>query len=469
MFYPFPLFNPLEDEMTTKMSRRNMLKASVLATAGTIIAACTAATPEAVPPASDQPAAQPAEKQAYKAVLMYNLNEISDDEIAQFNANYAPYSVERIDTDLVKLFSMLAAGTQVDAVRLYGTYMPAYVSKKVALDLTNYFNASTITAVNDLLPVNDLFVVDGKRYGMVKDWSPDNSIWINKKLWGEAGVDVPTDFTQSISYQDFRAMSSKLTKREGDRTLVWGTDFTPNEHFMYWMSTTFAQPRHIFNEDFTKIVLLGDPDTYEAAKFVLEWKKEGGLPSAIHPFSSEGGWSGADWVGGQAATVQWGYWFGGMAESDQVPGEDIYAMVAPTYGPTYSNPCVSGCGMFVTSSTKNADASWKLFEWFNGELPAENRAKSGWGVPGLKSMLPLMPVDVPWRKQAYDVVQAEIAKTAVAVIEFTPYTQPSTFHSSWAKFETPYLQNEITLDEMLESIEKEVNISIEEGMDAAGV
>jgi multiple sugar transport system substrate-binding protein len=456
--------------MTKKLSRRNMLKAGVLATAGAVLASCTAATPEVEqqPSGGEQPVAKPAEKKPYNVILMYNSNEISDDDLASFNADYAPYTVERIDTDLVKLFSMLAAGNQVDVVRLYGTYLPAYVARKVALDLTDYFNTSTITKLDDLVPTNDLFVVNGKRYGMCKDWSPENSIWINKKLWAEAGVDIPTDYTKPIAYQDFRAMSSKLTKREGDRTLSWGTCFTPNEHFLYWLSTTFAQPRHIFNNDFTKIVLREDKEIYEACKFMLDWKKEGGLPSSIHPFASEGGWSGADWVAGQAAAVQWGFWFSGMAESENVSPDDIYPMVAPTYGPTFSNPSCTGCGAIITPATKDTDASWKLFEWFMGELPAQSRAKSGWGMPALKSLLPLVPVDLPWRKQAYDVVQWEMENTYSAIMEFTPYTMPSTFHSAWSKYETEYLQGSITMDAMIESVEREVNVAIQEGMDAVG-
>lgn len=464
------------------ISRRDLLKAGALATASTILVACAPAVPEAVsqpteeakpeakptPTEEAKPASEPPQKAAYNVVFMYNASEISEDLIAAFNKEYAPYSAERIEVDLVKLFSMLAAGSQIDGVRLYGTYMPAYVAKKAAIDLTSYFDQSQITKVDDLLPVNDLFVVNGKRYGMVKDWSPDFSIWINKKLWAEAGVDVPTEYSKPIAYQDFRNLSSKLTKREGDRTLVWGTDFTPNEHFLFWMTTTFEKSRHLFNEDFTKVNLLEDKEIYEASKFMLDWKKEGGLPSSINPYATEGGWSGADWVAGQAASTQWGYWFSGMAESENVKADDIFMMAAPTFGPTYSNPCVTGCGMFITTATKNLDASWKLFEWFMGEAPAQSRAKSGWGVPGLKSLLPLMPVDLPWRKQAYDVVQWELANTKTSVMQYTPYSEPSTFFVSWAKYETEYLQGKMTLDEMLTNVEREVNVSIQEGRDAVG-
>ena len=124
-----------------KLSRRDVLKAMGLASAGAFLAACGAESTEAPAESGEEGevSEEAPEQEAAKVIMMYNQNELSDEEVAQFNEKYAPIELERIGTDLVKLFSMLAAGQKVDAVRLYGTYMPSYVSKGVALDLTNYF------------------------------------------------------------------------------------------------------------------------------------------------------------------------------------------------------------------------------------------------------------------------------------------------------------------------------------------
>jgi len=315
--------------------------------------------------------------------------------------------------------------------------------------------------------VNDLYVVNGRRYGMVKDWSPDVSIFANKKLWDEAGVTLPAA-AKSLSLQEWRALSPKLTKKEGDSTMVVGTDFTPNEHVLFWITTTYDPPETLFNEDFSKVRLVDNPKTVEFVKFWFDWMKEKGLPSTINPFPSAS-WSGQDWVQGQAATVLWGYWFSGMAESDKVQGDDIYMMAAPTWGPTYSNPCVTGCGALLTPTTQGPDAAWKVFEWFMGEEPAENRAKSGWGVPGLTSMLPLMPQDKPWRKRNFEMVNREIKATKVARMQYSPYITPDTFKTAWSKYEEPVLKGALSLEELLQNVVKEVNVAIVEGMDRAGV
>jgi len=362
---------------------------------------------------------------------------------------------------------MLAAGNPIDVFRIYGTYVPSYVLKRVAKDVTDYFEVSTIVPPSDLLPVNDLYVVNGRRYGMVKDWSPDVSIFVNTSIFDEMGVPVP-DPDKIMHYREWRELSPKLTKKEGDRTLIMGTDFTPNEHPLFWITTTFATPTHLFNEDFTQLRLLDSPETMEFIEWWIDWQKEKGLPSVINPHPS-GEWSGIDWRQRQAAAVQWGYWFSGMAESELVPGEHILMLHAPQWGPTYTNPCVTGCGALITTSTRVPDAAWKLFEWFMGEEPAQNRAKSGWGVPGLKSQLPLMPKDKPWRQHCFEMVNWEIENSKVARMQFTPYTNPDALKSAWTKYLEAVLKDQMPLEDMLANVEAEVNEAIKEGMSAAGV
>ncbi|MCD6286512.1 MAG: hypothetical protein J7M39_11430, partial [Anaerolineae bacterium] len=148
-------------------------------------------------------------------------------------------------------------------------------------------------------------------------------------------------------------------------------------------------------------------------------------------------------------------------------GEDVYMMKAPTWGPTYSNPCGSGCGIFATTVTKTPDETWKTIEWFMGEEPAEARAKSGWGTPASGRLLDLMPRDEPWRQQCYDVVQNDIEKTAVSVVQFSPYTNPDALTGAWSKYQDQVLDGDMTTEEMLAEIEREVNQSIEEGMAAS--
>jgi multiple sugar transport system substrate-binding protein len=429
------------------------------ATGGIILAACAPATAPADAPAQTDAGAAP---ETTTVVLMYNANEISEDEMAAFEDKYG-YNIEFVETDMTTLFASLAAGTPIDCFRVQGIEIPSFVLRNIPLDLTERFATSEVVPVDDLVPANDFYLVEGKRYGMVKDWSPDYSIWANESVWEEMGVPLP-DPTQSIHYTEWRDLSPQLTKKEGDRTLIFGTDFTPLNHPLTWIPSTFEVPSTIFNEDFTELQL-EEEQIREFIDFWLGWMQEGGLPSVLNPHVAD--WSGQDWRQRAAATTQWGYWFSGMAESEDVPGDNILMMRAPSWGPTYTNPCASGTGMAISSATKVPDAAWKLFEWFCGEEPAQARARSGWGVPGLKSQFELMPVDQPWRQHNFDMVQWEMENTAVAFVEWTPYASPSAFESTWNKYLEPTLTGSMSIDEMLQNVANEFNQALQEGLDRA--
>jgi multiple sugar transport system substrate-binding protein len=446
-----------------KLSRRDLLKIMGVSTGGLILAACAPAAAPADAPAQTGAGSAPASPEATTVALMYNANEISEAEMAQFEEQYG-YNIEFTETDMTKLFASLAAGTPIDCFRIQGIEIPSFALRGIPLDLSEYFAASEIVPVEELVPANDFYLVEGRRYGMVKDWSPDYSIWINKSLWEEMGVPIP-DATESMHYTDWRELSPQLTQREGDRTLVFGTDFTPLNHPLSWIPTTYASGQTLFNDNFTELELDRD-ETREFINFWIDWMQEGGLPSALYPHVAD--WSGQDWRQRAAATTQWGYWFSGMAESEEVPGDDILMMRAPSWGPTYTNPCASGTGMAISSTTRVPDAAWKLFEWYGGEGPAESRARSGWGVPALRRLFELMPTDEPWRQQSYDMVQWEMENTEVSVVDWTPYATPGAFQSAWAKYEEPTLMGQMSVDELIQNVTAEFNEAIQEGIDRAG-
>ena len=91
--------------------------------------------------------------------------------------------------------------------------------------------------------------------------------------------------------------------------------------------------------------------------------------------------------------------------------------------------------------------------------PAVDRAKSGWGVPSLKSLYPLMPTDSPFRQQVQTILQEEL-KTADAKIDYNPYYDDTVFDNSWKTNLEQALRGSITFDKMLSNIEAEVNTTI---------
>jgi len=123
---------------------------------------------------------------------------------------------------------------------------------------------------------------------------------------------------------------------------------------------------------------------------------------------------------------------------------------------------MTATGWVISSQTKDVDAAWAVFEQYMGGKPAQDRAKSGWGVPGLKSMYPQMPQETAFQKQVQKVLQAELTKSDF-ILQFNPYIGEETFATSWKKNLEPALKGSISFDKFVQNIEAEVNTAIADG------
>ena len=461
---------------STQLSRRHLLK---LMGVGLAISACA---PAGAP--ADQQAAPTGEGAAAPAndttelVMMYHATEIPDPLIEQFNADYAPVHLTRVDVDPTRFYAMFAAGEAPDLVRSMAPDIPQMLGRGMLLNLDSYFETSDVLKVDDMLPVNNYYragdplsIGDGPLYGMVKDWAPDGFIWVNEAVFEEAGVDVP-DLTNAASEADIAAIAQSVTVREGNQTKTFGFDTAAGFIDRFWMVMAKAAGGALYNDDFTAIQVVGNEPVVNAIKYYFDLANAGVMPSALNP--SPAGWFGPDFTGGRLAIVRTGYWFHGFCVAD--PGEEFQQALAdgkikmyPSfswYG-TRANPCITAAGAIVTSSTKNPDAAWTAFEWFMGKEPAQDRAKSGWGLPGLTSLWDLIPKEGPLSSLTWATIQAEEPYTK-DTIQFNPYLaggEPMVPGQVYMTSLEQALKGEMSFEELLARIESETNTAIQEGRD----
>ena len=137
-----------------------------------------------------------------KLQVTYSLKELESDE-TDVETIFAGYLKEHPNIEIesipmsgsnFQMMSMIAAGNAPDIIRLSGFEdIPAYVSRKMIIPLDDYIAKSKVIDLNDSV---NLFRYDGKErgngsiYRCVKDWSVDTQLWINKKLFREAGVNI---------------------------------------------------------------------------------------------------------------------------------------------------------------------------------------------------------------------------------------------------------------------------------------
>jgi multiple sugar transport system substrate-binding protein len=434
----------------------------------------TATPAEAAKPQPTPTAPPPQLKTGQKLItVMYNAGsewpQDLQDKYEQANQNVRIYLVA---PDLTGLIASTAAGSPPDIFRLQAPEGASFRKRKMMKDLNDYFKQSTILKIDDLATANMNYmyagdtVGKGNLYGMVKDWSPDLTLFANKKLFDAAKVPLPSDET-AMTYADIPGLAASLTKKAGDRTEVMGFAYEGgwiDRQIEFLLNT---EGKSLWESDFSKIHLT-TPEAKKAVDFFYQLSKNNITFNPLNPSTS---WNGDQFTKNQVALIQYGYWFSGMAESDDTKG-NVVILPSPKWGTQHKSPTITATGTAVHAKTKNPDEAWKVFEWYSGGEPALVRAKSGWGVPGLKSMYQHMPTDTPFRKQVQKVLQAELAMSDVAV-RYNPWILQTEqagnpFRSSWAKNLEAALRNQITFDQLVTNVEKDVNDAIKEGMDKYG-
>jgi multiple sugar transport system substrate-binding protein len=472
---------------TEMLSRRRFLQLLTLSASGSLLAACGGANPAAEAPATSAPAraavatsapataaaapavtsAPAASTTSVKLTVMYQQNELSDDEVKQFMTENPGITVERIDSDATKFKAMLTAGTPPDLFRTQGPQIPNLAERKIVHDLNDYFQSSSVLKLDDLAPANNLYVYKGSRYGMVKDWSPDFNLFASKPAFEEAGIPLPGT-GEPLRYSDLPQLAKKLTKREGDRTTRIGWGNPEGLTLVRTLQIVLAeQDQNLYKDDFSAIALTGSPKAVEFLKYVYDLAKDNVTWNPLNPSPS---WAGDDFVKGQVGLVQYGYWFSGMVSTTKdaaVDGEKTLFLPAPSWSGKRLNPTISGTGMVMAQATKNPDAAWKFFEYYMAGAPAQARAKSGWGVPPLKSQYAQMPQATEFQKQVQQVLQDSL-KYADYALAANPYYDDSAFDTSWTSNLEQVLRGSINFDQLIQNVENDVNTAIADGKAAIG-
>lgn len=396
--------------------------------------------------------------------------ELSEDQIKEFESENPNINVELVPADETKLMAMIAAGTAPDVIRISGVQeLPTYVTRGLALNLDDYFENSKLIKQDDLLPVASIFKYEGSWYGLMKDWSPDQTLYINKKIFEAAGVPIPDPKTP-LTYSELLNMTQKLTKIENGKVVIEGMDGDD----LFSMTNVQMQlqqlGKSLWSGDMKKANINND-DVKNVLNRINQFVQAKAVYSPINPAPN---WTGGTFIDGQLAIAQFGYWYTGILRSDPKTKDrldDFMLLPAPVVdGGTRYSPVTGGTGAIILKQSEHPEEAFKFLEWYMAGKPADDRAKSGWGVPIFKSKLSLMPQQTNFDKQSYEVLQDEIQNGQTDnVLQFNPYLNASAVNGLIDKLITPIYFGKDTPEKALPELEKQIQALIDEGMDIAGV
>lgn len=468
--------------MTSKslknMSRRDFLKLAGTAAGGALLVGCAPAATE-VPKPTEAPAVNPTEAPVVateapvakpvegNVVIMHLAAEMNQDQITAFQEANSGITIEFVEADPTRFYAMYAAGSPPDIYRIQAPSVPGMLARKLLLDLTPYFESSEIIKIDDLAPANNYYkanspleIGSGKIYGMTKDFSPDCTVFANKTLFEAAGLDTPDD-TKAMTYAEIMEASKKLLVFDGDRLMQYGYGYQDPWIDRFWMNMLAETDKSLYSAGYDKVNIAGDEDAKAVVKWYYDMAFEKLTVSPKNP--SPGGWVGQDYIVGTLGMVQYGYWFSAMAIGD-LNKDGAMMLPGPTWAGVRRDPTVTATGAIVTSATQVPDAAWKVFEWYHGGQPSIDRAGSGWGVPAMMSQWSLIPQTTDFQKQAYKVLQGELALNTTP-LQFNPFIGETTVSSLWSKYLDQALAGTLTFDDMIAGIESETNSSIKDGID----
>jgi multiple sugar transport system substrate-binding protein len=407
-----------------------------------------------------------------KVVLMGK--ELTDADVKAFESDHPNITIELLQPDAAKFQAMMAAGQPPDIWRTQAPLVPQWAKREQLLNLDKYFNDSDLIHPADLTPANNYYRYKngklgvGPRYGMVKDWSPDETVWVNTDFFKGTGIDIPGP-TDKWTYDDLWQIALKLKKKTP--SAKWILDVANayawiDRHVMVQLASI---GKSLYPADFSRINLTKNPAAMAAFNYSFRYSQRKLDLGPENP--NPDGWSGPGFITlpGKIAMTQYGYWFLGQVTSADSPKVSARSRMlpAPTWkGGKRLDPTITATGWVIGATTKNPDAAWTVFEWYMGGKPARERAGIGWGVPAQKSLFDRLPEKTAVERNAKKTLLYELP-TAKVTLQYNPYllglVDNTAVATAYQKYLADAAKGKMSFQDFMKKVESDTNRAIATG------
>ena len=396
--------------------------------------------------------------------------ELSKADVDSFQASHPNIAIELLDVDIARFQAMMAAGQPPDIWRTQAPLVPQWASRGQLLNLDKYFSESDIVRPADLTAANNYYrykngkIGVGPRYGMVKDWSPDETVWINTSLFKKTGIHVPGP-TDKWTYDDLWEIALKLKKK--NPSIKWILDVANayawiDRHVMVQLASI---GKSLYPSDFSRINITKNPAAMAAFQYSFRYSQRKLDLGPENP--NPDGWSGPGFNAGKVAMTQYGYWFLGQISTSPAASSSSRMLTAPIWkGGNHLNPTITATGWVISSKTSNPDAAWTVFEWYMGGKPARERANGGWGVPAQLSLFDRLPEKTAVQRNAKKTLLYELPASKVT-LQYNPnlvgLADNTAVATAYQKYLADAAKGKISFTEFMKKVESDSNRAIEVG------
>lgn len=276
-----------------------------------------------------------------------------------------------------KLETAATGGALPDVLWMNGAHVVQYAEGKVILPLSEMAQKDNYSLDNYPKSLIDLYTVDGKVYGIPKDYDT-TGLWYNKKIFDEAGVSYPDE---TWDWNKLKEAAKKLTNKDKG---IWGYASLMGNQGGYY-DFIWQNGGYIISDD-GKSVGFDQPEAIEALKYNISFIKEGLSPTqaqmtetaASELFSS-----------GKVAMMFDGPWM--VPEYKKNPDLDVAVV------PKGKKRAVAihGLANVIAANTKHKDAAWKFVQFLGSKEAAEVYAKTGTVIPAFNGTQDAWEQSVP--------------------------------------------------------------------------
>jgi multiple sugar transport system substrate-binding protein len=393
--------------------------------------------------------------------------------IKDFEDTHPNIQIELLNVDAGKFQAMMAAGQPPDIWRTQAPLIPQWAKRGQLLNLDKYFRASDLIRTAQLTPANDYYryrngkIGVGPRYGMVKDWSPDETVWVRTDVFSGTGIHLPGP-TDKWTYDDLWEIATKLKRKK--KSLRWVIDVANSyawidRHVMVQLASI---GKSLYPKDFSRINLTNNPAAMAAFHYSFRYSQQKLDLGPENP--NPDGWSGPGFVSASAKIpmTQYGYWFLGMiSDTGGAAAKNSRLLIAPTWKHgKHVDPTITATGWVISSRTKNPDATWEVFEWYMGGKPARDRAGIGWGVPAQRSLFDRLPTKNAVQRNAKKTLLHELPASK-AVLQYNPYlvglADNTAVATAYQKYLADAAKGKMSFQSFMKKVEADTNRAIKVG------
>ncbi|MFZ6991810.1 ABC transporter substrate-binding protein [Curtobacterium sp. RRHDQ66] len=292
--------------------------------------------------------------------------------IKGFNEEYPDITVNVDVTPFANYWTKLqtqgSSNTLPDLFWMNGPNFQLYAANGKIAPITGEVKAGAIDPKNYSSALNELYTYDGTQYGVPKDFDTIG-VWMNKSLFEQAGVAMPSKDWTWDDFQKTGAELSEKLKAQGAYGAAGGMDGQTT-----YYDTIFQAGGSVLNDDATKSEYASKASE-EGLQFWTDLIKSGASPSIKQLTDT----TADQWfTSGKLAMYQGGSWFrSALTGTDMEKDVVVYPLPKGKEQATV----IHGVSNVVAEGSKNKAAAQALQVYLAGKTAQQQQGDMGAVIP----------------------------------------------------------------------------------------